>query len=181
MAAPAPIWSWKVGLDDVPETGLHVDLVADAAARANVAEAAGLRDLPRLEASLDLTRHGKGGLRVQGEMSATVGQTCVITLEPLENELREPIDLLFSPSADASMADEDREATLEFGEAEPPERLAGGEVDLAAIVTEFLLLGIDPYPRKPGAEFEAPRQEEPGAHPFAALAALKQVKKGDGQ
>jgi len=45
--------------------------------------------------------------------------------------------------------------------------------DLGAVATEFLMLGIDPYPRKPWAEFAAPKVDSDGAHPFAALAALK--------
>ena len=39
-----------------------------------------------------------------------------------------------------------------------PEPLHDGAVDLGAVATEFLLLGIDPYPRKPDAVFEARRQ-----------------------
>ncbi len=46
-------------------------------------------------------------------------------------------------------------------------------MDVGAVATEFLLLAIDPYPRKPGAVFDAPKNDDPGAHPFAALAALK--------
>jgi uncharacterized metal-binding protein YceD (DUF177 family) len=179
MAVSQPIWSRKVSIEDVPETGLHVDLEADETTRAALAKGAGLRDLPRLEASLDVSRHGGGGLRVNGEMSATVGQTCIVSLEPMESEIREPIDLVFTASAGASLADESGEATMRFGDAEPPETLVGGEIDLAALVTEFLMLGIDPYPRKDGAEFEAPKHEEASGHPFAALAALKKAKGGE--
>ena len=60
---------------------------------------------------------------------------------------------------------------------DPPEPLREGAVDLGALATEFLLLGIDPYPRKPGAVFDAPPAGDPSSHPFAALAALK--KGGD--
>jgi hypothetical protein len=35
------------------------------------------------------------------------------------------------------------------------------------------LLGIDPYPRKPDAEFASPPAKDAAGHPFAALAALK--------
>ena len=63
---------------------------------------------------------------------------------------------------------------------EPPEPLIGGTVDLGALATEFLLLGIDPYPRKAGAEFAPPKVEDGGEHPFAALAALKK-RLGGGQ
>jgi hypothetical protein len=46
-------------------------------------------------------------------------------------------------------------------------------LDVGAIATEFLVLGIDPYPRKAGADF-APLQDGDGsAKPFAALEALK--------
>ena len=34
-----------------------------------------------------------------------------------------------------------------------PERLIGDVVDLGALATEFLILGLDPYPRKAGATF----------------------------
>ena len=51
-------------------------------------------------------------------------------------------------------------------------------IDLGAVATEFLILGIDPYPRKPGAVFEAPAAGEGGGHPFAALAALKKGRPG---
>ena len=86
-------WHVPLALENVPETGQHLDLVANAEVRAGVARMAGLRDLPRLQASFDVTRHGSG-LRVQGRVSATVGQTCVVTLEPLANEVEEAIDLV---------------------------------------------------------------------------------------
>jgi len=180
MVTTQPIWSRKVSVEEVPETGLHVDLQADEPTRAALAQAAGLRDLPRLEASLDISRHGRGGLRVDGDLSATVGQSCVVSLEPIESEIREPIGVTFTPSAGGSLADESGEATMRFGDAEPPEPLVGGEIDLGAIVTEFLMLGIDPYPRKEGVEFDPPRQDDPTGHPFAALAALKKARGSEG-
>jgi hypothetical protein len=53
-----------------------------------------------------------------------------------------------------------------------PEPLIGGSVDLGALATEFLILGIDPYPRKPGAIFEPPQDRMPDEGPFAALSKL---------
>ena len=43
-------------------------------------------------------------------------------------------------------------------------------------MASLLILGLDPYPRKPGAVFESPEGDEPDPSPFAALAKLK---KGD--
>jgi hypothetical protein len=164
-------WSLPVRLDEVPETGLHLDLEADAAVRAAVATAAGVNEVPQLMAAFDLTRHGRDGLHVVGTVSARVRQTCVVTLDPVENEIAEPIDLVFVPaSALGTLA---HEVNLGAEAVEPPEALIDGVVDLGAVATEFLMLGIDPYPRKPGAVFEAPDSAGAGSRPFAALEALR--------
>jgi hypothetical protein len=171
-AALAP-WRVPVAVEDIDaDTGRHFDLVADDATRAAVAKVAALRELPRLQANFDVTRRGAGGLHVVGLVSATVGQNCIVTLEPLANEIEAAIDLDFVP----------RQARApELGETggEPhavkwgdPEPLIGGAVDLGALATEFLLLGLDPYPRKPGAVFEPPQEGKPDPGPFAALAKL---------
>jgi uncharacterized metal-binding protein YceD (DUF177 family) len=163
-------WSVLLRFEDVPpETGRQVTLSPDAHAREAIAAVAGLRALPRLDASFDVVRSGAAGLHVTGTMSATVGQTCVVTLEPIESEINEAVDLVFRPAADNG-ASADIGLDMDQPEIEP---LIDGVVDLGALVTEFLLLAIDPYPRKPGAVFEAPSTSEPFAGPFAGLAALQ--------
>src|SRR4029450_6299442 len=136
----------------------------------------GLTALPRLEASFDVMPHGRGGLHVVGQVSATVGQTCVVTLEPLQNEIDESFDLVFTHADTPSRAGG---ADAEIPTADAPERLMGGPVDLGEIATEFLILGLDPYPRKPDAIFRSPAGDEDSAHPFAALAALKKQQRGE--
>jgi uncharacterized metal-binding protein YceD (DUF177 family) len=178
MSAKAPAkkpWSVPVRRDDVSEAGLHLDLVADEATRTAVAAVAGVRAVPRLTASFDVARQG-GGLKVNGEVAATVEQTCVVTLEPMTSELREPIDLAFVPPRADERAEESEEE-LDPGAADESEPLVDGVADLGATAIEFLLLAIDPYPRRPGAVFEAPQAEDSAAHPFAALAALKEKPK----
>ena len=171
-------WSVPLAITDVSEAGRHLDLVANAQARAAVATLAGLAALPRLEASFDVTRRGRGGLHVVGRVSATVGQTCVVTLEPVENEVDEAIDVAFVPAGATSLEEYgsgEVEVTLE----DAPEPLVGNAIDLGAIATEFLILGLDPYPRRPDVVFETPPAagDEP-AHPFAALAGLKKGQGG---
>jgi uncharacterized protein DUF177 involved in 23S rRNA accumulation len=185
---PAPFWSVRVALHEVPETGRHLDLVADEHVRAAVARLAGLSAVPRLAASFDLSRHGRNGLHVVGRVSATVGQTCVVTLEPIENEVDETIDLVFTSAPSAAVLDdkntdgERRQSVMPGAEVEiplddVPEPLIDDSIDLGALATEFLLLGIDPYPRKPDVVFHAPEADDDSAHPFAALAALKNEPK----
>ncbi len=169
--SPAP-WHVPVAVDDIAPTGQHFDLVADSAVRATVARIAGLRDLPRFEGSFDVTRHGAGGLHVAGRVSATVGQNCVVTLEPLDNEIDEPVDLIFMPPPDRPRDADETDAEPRDVKWDDPEPLIGGTVDLGAVATEFLMLGLDPYPRKPGAIFEAPPDRKADGGPFAALAKL---------
>jgi hypothetical protein len=180
--ASATPWHVPVAVDDIAPTSQHFDLSADAGVRAAVAQFAGLRDLPRLEATFDVTRHGADGVHVAGLVSATVGQTCVVTLEPLINDIEEAVDLVFLPQAAAAPQLGDPAAEPQ---AEPhnvrlddPEPLIGGAVDLGAIATEFLMLGIDPYPRKPGAVFEPPHEGTAEEGPFAVLAKLTKGEPG---
>jgi hypothetical protein len=168
-AAP---WRIPVAVEDIAETGQHFALVADAPVRAAVAKMAGLRDLPRFEANFDLTRRGAGGLHVAGSISATVGQNCVVTLEPLTNDVEETVDLLFEPPNKIAGSDDDGESQRHSLDMDGPESLVGGVVDLGALATEFLILGLDPYPRKPGAVFEPPQQARADQGPFAALGRL---------
>lgn len=177
--APGP-WRVPVAVEDIAETGQHFALVADEAVRAGIARMVGLRELPRLQADFDVTRQSAGGLRVTARVSATVGQTCVVSLEPLDNEIEEDIDLVFVPpvagqAAEEAAADGEQRAEPRWDDLEP---LIGGVVDLGALATEFLLLGIDPYPRKPGASFEAPQERGPEAGPFAALAGWSKGRDG---
>lgn len=168
-------WRAAVAVADIPEQGLHREIVAGDAERQAIAAMAGLRELPRLAASFDLTHAGGGQVHVTGHVEGTVGQTCVVTLEPLTSEVHEDVDAMFSPDAPAvekAPHTPDNEEGLD--DEDPPEPIIGGAIDLGALAAEFLLLGLDPYPRKPGVVFEPVIQPvDPADHPFAALAALK--------
>ncbi len=173
MTDNGPAWSVPVAVEDIADTGLHMDIEAPAEARARIAKVAALRDLPRLSAVFDLTKRG-AGVEVSGRVSATVGQTCVVTLEPIENQIEEAVDLVFAPMPAGAVAEPDA-GRRRKGHDEPPETLIAGMIDLGAVATEFLMLGIDPYPRKAGAQFAAPKADNDGSHPFAALEALQKA------
>ena len=166
-------WSVPVAIDEIPDTGLHVEIDAPDTVRAQLSGLAGLRELSQLSGVFDLVRQG-AIVRVTGQVNARVGQTCVITLEPIESDVQEFVDLKFAPS----LALESTSDTSGAAEEDPPEPLSEGKVDLGAIAIEFLLLGIDPYPRKPGAEFSPLKSEDGSAKPFAALEALKRRLSG---
>ncbi len=175
---PQGPWSVPVTVREVPPTGRHFELKADEATRAAIAKSANLRALPRLEASFNVSRHGADGLQVAGRVGATVGQLCVVTLDPIENKVDEMVDLVFVPGTARAVDDPaGRVAVVETAD-DAPEPLLDDTIDLGAIATEFLILGIDLYPRKPDAVFQAPPIEDTAEHPFAALGALRRPPDG---
>ena len=169
-------WSVPVRISEIPSEGRDYSLEADERTRTAIAASIGIRALPRLRANYTLSRKGRSGLRVTGEVTASVRQTCVVTLEPMETTVAEAVDLLFTAEGERSPPTVAVDLSGGADAPDPPEPLENGTVDLGRIAVEFLVLGIDPYPRKPDASFQPPAsepEEDAAAHPFAALQALK--------
>jgi hypothetical protein len=176
---------WRVPLIvvQIPDTGLHRDFEADQAAREAIAAAGGLREVMSASASLDVTPKSGGRVHVTGHVRARIGQTCVVTLDLIENEIDESIDLVFAPLEQipdlSDLVDEAAESDTEIPD--PPEPIINGVIDLGRIATDALFLAVDPYPRRPGATFQPPMEiVDPNDHPFAALKALKPDAKASG-
>ena len=176
MTDKADPWSVPVAVAQVPDTGLHRDIEAGPATRAAMAELGGLREVLSASASLDVTPKGRGRFQVEGRVQARIGQTCVVTLDPILNDIDEAIDLIFAPAEQipelSDLIDDAAESSEEIPD--PPEPIENGFIDLGRLATDALFLGIDPYPRRPDAVFEPPVvAADPQDHPFAALKALQ--------
>jgi len=190
----APVWSSPLAVSEAPPQGVEVTIEADAAQREALAKLNGLDALASAVATLHVTRRGKEGLRVTGEVRARVTQTCVVSLEPFESEIVEPVDVEFEPARmpkpsreepermsrrrrDARPPVEENEEGMD--DLDAPDEIVDGKVDLGALASEFLTLGIDPYPRKPGVSFEEPQPQGATISPFARLARGKTDQRGD--
>jgi uncharacterized metal-binding protein YceD (DUF177 family) len=183
MTGKADPWSVPVAVAQIPDTGLHREIEAGPATRAAMAEVADLREILSASASLDVTPKGGGRFHVAGHVRARVGQTCVVTLDPIENDIDEEVDLIFAPPEQipelSDLVDEAAESDVEIPD--PPEPIVNGMIDLGRVATDALFLGIDPYPRRPDAVFEPPVvADDPEDHPFAALKALQLEAKPPG-
>jgi hypothetical protein len=160
----------------IPEIGLSRELVADQTTRETMARIASLREIFSARATFDVKPESGGKVHVTGKLNARIGQTCVVTLDPIENEIEEVIDLTFAPSDQiverADRDDQEGESGIEAEDQLEP--IESGVIDLGRLATDVLYLAIDPYPRKPGAVFEPHiTADDPKDHPFAALKALK--------
>lgn len=190
-----------------PEEPIRVQATPEE--RAALAVADGLPPIAALEGEFKISPIGKDILRVTGEVRARVTQTCVVTLEPFDTEVVEPVDVRFalppapvrehrgarvseSGGARASRRRAAEASVAEAGaakaratkapppsfpsheEEDPPEPIVDGRLDLGALAAEFMALGLDPYPRKPGVSFKPVEEDpEPDDSPFADLARLR--------
>lgn len=166
---------------EVPPEGLDIGIVASDAERDALARLNALVAVPALEAKLRVRRWRGDGLAVEGELRAIVRQICVLTVEEFDAEILTPVEVRFAPERPAAPArrargarrdDAGDEAALTVRlDDDPPDPLVGGGIDLGAVVSEFLTLALDPYPRKPGAQFvePAPADDAPEASPFVLL------------
>jgi hypothetical protein len=176
MTDRADPWSVPILVAQIPDTGLHREIEANRATCDAMADVAGLREVLSASASLDLTLERAGRVHVTGRVRARIGQTCVVSLDPIENDIDEAIDLIFAPPEQipqlAALVDEAAESDAEIPD--PPEPIVDGVIDLGRLATDALFLGIDPYPRKPGVAFEPVIEAaDPEDHPFAALKAFQ--------
>ncbi|MFC7400142.1 YceD family protein [Chelatococcus sp. GCM10030263] len=169
-----------LALADIPPQGVNIVVKTTEAERQVLAETFGVRAVHSLDAAYHVSGTGKR-VKVRGEVRARIEQTCVVTLEAFEDAVEEAVDVDFVEQRDQPQHDDwdepdggrdkaAREAGLST--ADLPDEIVDGTIDLGTLTAEFLALGIDPYPRKPGAvfAFEGDGAEE---SPFARLAALK--------
>lgn len=174
-------WSFPIAVAHVPEAGLHQVLEATAKQRELIAAAAGAREVLLAKAVLDVAHVVGGRVHVTGRVQARIGQTCVVTLDPIESDVDEVIDVMFAPASQipVSAKSVQKDEGENFEIPDPPEPIVNGSIDLGRLALELLMLGIDPYPRKPDAAFVPPEiVEDPDEHPFAALKALKGTPNG---
>ena len=159
--------SRPVSVAHLSDNGLEVTVEASDDERAALARDFKLPAIHALRGHFRLTGPGER-VHVEGSVQAKVSQICVATLDPFETEIEEEVEVDFvrpgSGAADQAAPDP---------EADPPDEIVGDHIDLGALTAEFLALGLDPYPRKPGASFSFETGEAGPESPFAGLKNLK--------
>jgi uncharacterized metal-binding protein YceD (DUF177 family) len=178
-SAPLPL-SHPVRVDDIKLRGSHIVVRAQAAELPAIAAHLGLASVEALEARYVASRSGDK-VKLEGTILAKLHQTCIVSLDAFPVELKVPVRLDFAPEEESRIAARRAETEgegkidieVQLNEDDPPEPIVDGIIDLGTVTLEFLALGLDPYPRKPGVSFEAGPAEPEVESPFAALAKLK--------
>ena len=161
--------SRPVSVERLPEEGIEVVVEATPEERAALAKDFKLPAIHALEGRFRLTGTPRR-VHVAGVVKARVEQVCVVTLESFEDAIEEEVEVDFATAGAGAGAPA---GDPEGPDYEPPDEIAGGHIDLGALTAEFLVLGLDPYPRKPGAAFSYEGEGDAAESPFAALKGLK--------
>lgn len=136
----------------------------------------GVDAVQRLTLAGFVSPHGKDGWRVHARLVAKIVQTCVVTLEPIHSRIDEEIERIYVPE---HLNRHRTEVILLPDEEDVPDYFAD-IIDPGQLAVESLLLSIDPYPRREGAELDKEAEivhhsgddADTTTRPFAGLADL---------
>jgi uncharacterized metal-binding protein YceD (DUF177 family) len=165
-------FSRVVRVDHLPREGQVVTIEATPTERKELAAFYRLPDIAALTATLRLEPWGRGGARVTGAVHGELTQLCIVSVEPFPATVDEDVDVRFAPpkAAERKSSTGEEAQTFSLDDEDEPDPLVDGKIDLGALAAEFFALGLDPYPRKPGALLDEERaSSEPAFSPFAAL------------
>lgn len=165
----------SVRIDSMPATGRDVHVVPEAEEREALAQLLGVTSVDSLDVTLHAVRF-RGGFRVTGRLTGQVTQPSVVTLDPVTQQLAEPIDRIFLPGGEkAFAAAANAEVFVDLDGDDLPDHFDGTEADLTDLIIETLGLAVDLYPRGTGESIEdlGLKPEAADESPFAALKALK--------
>lgn len=175
MAHDSP-WRETIRFSEVSRGPVRRTLEADETARKRIARLLGLVSIRSLTAELRL-KSWMDGAEIDGRFAAEITQTCSVTAEDFEESAEGEFVLRVLPPGSVNAPQEEAdEVELDPEGDDPPDVLESEDIDLGAYVVEHLSLELDPFPRKPGAEFIAPK-DDADLSPFAVLRMLK--KDGD--
>jgi uncharacterized metal-binding protein YceD (DUF177 family) len=172
-----PPLSRTVRIEEVKDGEERV-IEVNPAERAVIAVLLDLVVLDQLSFACRFYRRGEGRFVMLGTLTASVTQTCVVSLEPVASALQVAVEIEFWPAPLVDQLTASADETASHGMVDWPEPIVEGKLDLGPVIYETLATALDPYPRREGASFEWSNEAEaPGTeqtlNPFAPLAQLK--------
>src|SRR5437868_5803877 len=105
--------------------------------RAALAKRFGFLGLPAFSARVTIDRRPGGQIVVEGRLRGRLVQACVLTLDPVSQDLDDAFRIVFKQDMADDLDPESGEAVLN-SQADAPEPLAGNMLDVGEIVAEQL-------------------------------------------
>lgn len=172
-------FSRPIAVYDIVGERVSFRIEASVEERAALAERFGLLRLDGLSAEGWVIREAGGQrFRLRGRFSAAVVQSCVVTLEPVSSTVEQSFEELFAADVVDEWGDPSKahcEVILSQDSEPAPVPLVDGQIDVGELVAEELALGLNSFPRAPGATFAGydPQSADIGEQgqrsPFAVL------------
>jgi uncharacterized metal-binding protein YceD (DUF177 family) len=162
-------FSRPIEIDRIPRGGSDERVVADAKECLALADILKVPAVHALRGKLRVAPWQGGGIKVSGKVVVDMSVVSVISLESFRTTEEFDVERYFVKERPAMEDDSDTDL------------LKGRFIDIGAICLETVGLEMEPYPRKPGEEFETvidsdAQPEELKPNPFAKLAGLKDLK-----
>ena len=130
----------------------------------SIAERLGVLEVKDLHVKLSIEK--KNLIKVCGKFTAHVIQECVVSTEPVEETISDSFEDFFGEHKRHAVP-------IDINmEAQDVETVENGRIDVGELVLQYLVLGLNPYPRKVGLD-EVLLIEDEKENPFAVLKKLK--------
>ena len=179
-------WSHFIESNDIGGKVVSIDISPPDADVSAICKRLNLYAINVLKATIQLQRNNVNKvIHIHGTIHADILQKCVVTTDPVQENIEEEFDAWFAdPNSAVSfikakrerMSREERNEQAVMEEKEDPEDVIDGKIDLGELVVQHMSLSLNPYPRLDGAEHETDSTNELGEapegtynNPFAAL------------
>jgi uncharacterized metal-binding protein YceD (DUF177 family) len=170
-------FSYPVKVGHISANPVEVKIAANAEELAGLARLWSVLEVKALTAAFEVKRWKRDGIRLKGRVTADIVQACVVTLDPVEAYIDQPVEVVFVPEgsklARMPVAAEGGEMLLDPEGPDAPEIFTGDTIDAGVVAAEHVALAIDPYPRKADIAFaghiESTDKDDRKPSPFAVL------------
>ena len=146
-----PEFSRLISILDIEADGIEINISANSLECDALAKRFPVKHVQRLSAKLIFPKpKGVSLPKLEARYIAEIAQICVLTLEPMTSIIERK---KFCTIAEKDVFNIDEKLVFTVNDVDPLEFINNGFFDAGELVSEHLLLEIDPFPRVVGAEF----------------------------
>ena len=155
-------FSRLVDVDDITSDPRDYRLAANADQCAAIAKRLRVEGAEKFEGAVTLWREGQDVL-LKGEVAARLARTCVVSLNPMTEDISEHFRLRFMRDLPENFEDEPEDEDFE--------QLPNDVIDIGDVLMQQAVLAMSPHPRLPNAE--APQRGNDDRQKLSPFSVLK--------